>query len=98
MTRVLQVLALLAVFSSLCLQPAVPQERSQGISLHMLPKRVACVKRRRCRITGISDRWRLNTAFADCTTSAALVQKHLPWKEAAIVRRSQCMLALRPDP
>ena len=41
MTRVLQVLALLAVLSSFCLQPAVPQERSQGISLHMLPKRVA---------------------------------------------------------
>jgi hypothetical protein len=58
--------------------------------------------------SGISDRWRLNTAFADCrkatytakeggTTSAAWVQKHLPWKDAAIVRRSQCMLALRPD-
>jgi hypothetical protein len=60
------------------------------------------------RKTGCSDRWRLNTAFADCrkatftakergTTSAAFVQKHLPWKDAAILLRSQCMLALRPD-
>lgn len=66
------------------------------------------IKRRTISLTGISDRWRLDTAFADCrkatytakeggTTSAALVQKHLPWKDAAIVRRSQGMLALRPD-
>ena len=61
-----------------------------------------------CRVTGCSDRWRLNTASADCrkatytakeggTTSAALVQEHLPWKDGAIVLRSQCMLALRSD-
>lgn len=41
MTRMLRVFTLLFVVASSFISTAFPQERSQGISLHMLPKRVA---------------------------------------------------------
>ena len=41
MARILRVFTLLAVFAGSFAYSAFPQERSQGVSLHMLPKRVA---------------------------------------------------------